>query len=108
MTAAPSAWPGEVRSGLTRRPAVLGRTIFDYADDLAIQMPASCQRSGRCHECIIEVSAGGEALGAPTEPESFLVRPYRLACQAQIERVDTEIEFRPLRRRVRSRTAWWA
>ena len=101
MTAAPSASPGEVRSGTTRSPAVVGRTIFDYADDLAIQMPASCQRSGRCHECIVEVSEGADALGAPTEPESFLLRPYRLACQARIERLDSAIEFRPLRRRLR-------
>lgn len=101
MTADPAASPSEVRSGTTRRPAILGRTIFDYADDLAIQMPASCERSGRCHECVIEVNAGIVALSAPTESEAFLRGPFRLACQATIESVATSIEFRPLRRRLR-------
>ena len=91
----------EVRSGPVRRPAVAGRTIFDYADDLAIQMPASCQRSGRCHECVIEVSSGAESLSETTDAESFLKAPFRLACQATIERTDSVIEFRPLRRRLR-------
>ncbi len=31
------------------RPAVVGKTIFDYADDLAVEVPTSCQRTGQCH-----------------------------------------------------------
>jgi uncharacterized 2Fe-2S/4Fe-4S cluster protein (DUF4445 family) len=93
--------PGEVVSGLVRRPAVSGRTIFDYADDLALQMPESCQRSGRCHECVVEVVEGAAALGSPTDPEGFLREPYRLACQAEIRDAATTIEFKPLRRRLR-------
>lgn len=91
----------DVRSGTTSRPAIIGRTIFDYADDLAIQMPASCQRSGRCHECVVEIQAGIDALSAVTEPEAFLRPPFRLACQAAIETATEVIEFRPLRRRLR-------
>jgi len=81
--------------------AVVGRTLFDDADDLAIAMPASCQRSGRCHECVVEVTAGGAALTPPTESEAFLRDPFRLACQAAVATPDTLIEFRPLRRRLR-------
>jgi uncharacterized 2Fe-2S/4Fe-4S cluster protein (DUF4445 family) len=92
---------GDVRAGTTRRPAVIGRTMFDYADDLAIQMPASCQRSGRCHECVIEISSGSDALSGAAEQESFLRVPFRLACQASIVRDDRSIEFRALRRRLR-------
>lgn len=101
MIGDPAASAAEVRSGSTRRPAVVGRTIFDYADDLAIQMPASCERSGRCHECVVEVASGLESLSESTEAESFLRTPFRLACQARIERIATTIEFRPLRRRLR-------
>jgi uncharacterized 2Fe-2S/4Fe-4S cluster protein (DUF4445 family) len=101
VTGGGAAPRGEVRSGEIRRPAEIGRTIFDYADDLAIRMPASCERSGRCHECVVEIVEGAEALGAPTEPESFLRPPYRLACQSAIERDDAPIEFKPLRRRLR-------
>jgi uncharacterized 2Fe-2S/4Fe-4S cluster protein (DUF4445 family) len=91
----------EVRAGIVSRPAVIGRTIFDYANDLAIQMPASCQRSGRCHECVVEIQTGLEALSGLTEAEAFLRPPFRLACQATIETVVQPIEFRPLRRRLR-------
>ena len=98
----PGAIPrGEVRSGEIRRPAENGRTIFDYADDLAVRMPASCERSGRCHECVVEIVEGVEALSIPTEAEDFLRPPYRLACQCIIERDDSAIDFRPLRRRLR-------
>ena len=100
-----AAVSAEVVSGQTRRPAILGRTIFDYADDLTIQMPASCLRSGRCHECVVELIEGGDALTAPTEPESFLRTPFRLACQAVIERPTAVIEFKPLRRRLRIQMA---
>jgi uncharacterized 2Fe-2S/4Fe-4S cluster protein (DUF4445 family) len=82
-----------------------GRTIFDYADDLAMQMPASCLRSGRCHECVVEIRKGGESLAPPTEAEAFLRPPFRLACQARVEVGEIPVEFRPLRRRLRILTA---
>ena len=60
------------------------RTLFDYADELARQVPTSCGRSGICHECIVEVHDGADALAPRTESESFLQGDYRLACQAVI------------------------
>src|SRR5215471_18143305 len=76
-----------------------GRTVFDYADELAVQVPTSCGRSGICHECIVEVRRGVEALCPRTEPESFLRENYRLACQAVVENPDIDIEFGLLQRR---------
>jgi uncharacterized 2Fe-2S/4Fe-4S cluster protein (DUF4445 family) len=78
-----------------------GKTIFDYADELAVEVPTSCDRAGRCHECVVEVHRGVEALTAPTEAESFLTGNYRLACQAVIDREDLDVVFTPLRRRPR-------
>ena len=75
-----------------------GRTIFDYADELTVQVPTSCGRSGICNECVVEITKGSEALNAKTEAESFLRDTFRLACQAQVERTDIDIEFSPLRR----------
>jgi uncharacterized 2Fe-2S/4Fe-4S cluster protein (DUF4445 family) len=83
------------------RPVEAGRTIFDYADELAVEVPTSCMRAGRCHECVVEVSQGMEALSAPSEAESFLRGDWRLACQAVIARDDLDISFAPLRRRPR-------
>ncbi|MCY4585967.1 MAG: ASKHA domain-containing protein [Bryobacterales bacterium] len=74
-------------------PLIAGKTIFDYADELQVRVPTSCGRTGLCHECIVEVKAGQENLGAPTEPEAFLRGDYRLACQAVIKHSDEDIEF---------------
>ncbi|MCY4402937.1 MAG: ASKHA domain-containing protein [Candidatus Poribacteria bacterium] len=75
-----------------------GKTVFDYADDLAVQVPTSCFRTGQCHECIVEIKRGMESLRSPNEAESFLRDNFRLACQAVVLDIDADIEFSPLRR----------
>ncbi len=91
--------PALVHAG-HRVPLVPGRTLFDAADELALVVPASCRRSGRCHECIVEVTSGSEALAAPGADEAFLRPGYRLACRAVVERDDRDVEFAVLRRRL--------
>ena len=76
----------------------VGKTVFDYADELAIQVPTSCHRNGICHECIVEVEKGLEALSPRTEAESFLTGEYRLACQANVVSEEVCVKFSPLRR----------
>lgn len=76
-----------------------GKTVFDYADELAVQVPTSCFRTGQCHECIVEIKQGMEALRPRNEDESFLRENYRLACQAVIVDPDVDIRFSPLRRK---------
>ena len=91
----------EVRHGGESRPAQAGKTIFDYADELAVEVPTSCRRTGQCHECVVEISSGMEALCPPTAAEGFLRENYRLACQARIVDAAAPIEFAALRRRPR-------
>ena len=74
-------------------------TLFDRADQLEIRVPTSCQRQGICHECIVEVRSGFEALAPCTAAEAFLRENYRLACQAAVIDSDAEIDFAPLIRR---------
>ena len=81
-----------------RRAAQEGLSLFDYADDLAIDVPASCERTGRCRECIVAILAGEEALSQRAAEESFLSQGFRLACRARIERAGVEIEFASVRR----------
>jgi uncharacterized 2Fe-2S/4Fe-4S cluster protein (DUF4445 family) len=51
---------------------------------------------------VVEVSAGADQLSAPTEAERFLKPPFRLACQATLEKgTQAGIEFSPVRRRLR-------
>ena len=97
--------PGTVSHDGKTRPIAIGMTLFDCADELAVEVPTSCLRNGRCHECVVEVSAGEGALCARTEAEGFLRPPYRLACQAVVERDDIDVAFAPLRRRARILTA---
>ncbi|MDE3000837.1 MAG: ASKHA domain-containing protein [Gemmatimonadota bacterium] len=89
-----------------RRALAAGKTIFDYADELAVQVPTSCGRTGDCHECVVEIGRGMDALRPRNDAESFLRGNYRLACQAVVENDGTDIEFSPLRRkpRILSRT----
>jgi uncharacterized 2Fe-2S/4Fe-4S cluster protein (DUF4445 family) len=76
-------------------------TLFDLADGLRLQVPTSCRRSGRCHECVVEVKAGAERLCPRTPEETFLRDPYRLACRAEIVACGEPVAFEPLRRRLR-------
>ena len=71
-------------------------TLFDLADDRGLRLASSCGRYGDCHECIVTVNGGAEALAPPTEAEAFLGENYRLACQAEILDGGAEIAFEPL------------
>ncbi|MGZ6270282.1 MAG: ASKHA domain-containing protein [Candidatus Limnocylindrales bacterium] len=93
--------PADVVHDGHRRALVAGRSLFDEADELAVAVPASCRRTGRCHECVIQVLEGGGAISEPTPAESFLPAGFRLACQAVVERTETDVEFVVLRRRLR-------
>lgn len=83
----------------------LGKSLFDYADSLSIRVPTSCSRNGECHECIVEVKSGADALNPPTDEEKFLRGSYRLACQANVTDAQADIEFAVLRRQPRILTA---
>ena len=83
------------------RELIAGRTIFEYADELSVEVPTSCQRNGRCHECVVEIRRGMAGLSNPSEAESFLRGEFRLACQAEVVSTESDIEFAALRRRPR-------
>ena len=85
----------------TSLPLEAGKTLFDYADDLAVRVPTSCNRNGECHECIVEVRSGMDALEPLNDTEDFLRDNYRLACQARVIDIEADIEFNILRRQPR-------
>ena len=91
----------DVVHGSERRPLVPGHLLFDDAAELAVVVPASCRRTGRCHECVVEVRSGGDQLSPRTDEELFLGAAFRLACQAIVERAERDVEFVVLRRRLR-------
>ncbi len=81
--------------------SVIGKTIFEYADTLRVRVPTSCNRSGECHECIVEIKQGENSLNSPTHEEAFLRDNYRLACQAYVADPEADVEFVILRRQPR-------
>jgi uncharacterized 2Fe-2S/4Fe-4S cluster protein (DUF4445 family) len=81
------------------RAVECGQTIFDCADQLRVAVPTSCGRKATCHECIVQVTRGMEALSPRSDPEGFLRDDFRLACQARIEDPEADIEFRLFERR---------
>ena len=87
--------------GGRRLDLTAGNTIFDYADALKVRVPTSCHRNGECHECIVEVRRGMEALSPATDAETFLRDSYRLACQATVLDPAADIDFAVLRRQPR-------
>jgi uncharacterized 2Fe-2S/4Fe-4S cluster protein (DUF4445 family) len=91
----------DVIHGIDHRPIVVGRSLFDYADEVSAAVPQSCKRTGRCRECVVEVREGGELLSPRTEPEAYLPKDFRLACQARIEADASDVEFAIIRRRMR-------
>ncbi|MBN4064184.1 DUF4445 domain-containing protein [Dehalococcoides mccartyi] len=80
-------------------------SLFDFADSLSIRVPTSCGRTGECHECIVEIRKGADALTPPTEEEKFLRGNYRLACQACVVDTEVDIDFAVLRRQPRILTS---
>jgi len=90
----------EIIHGTERRPLTAGKSLFDYADEVSVAVPQSCSRSGRCRECAVEIRQGGDQLSARTEAEEYLTPDFRLACQAEIESAEGDVEFAIIHRRM--------
>src|SRR5262245_19010805 len=97
-----------VSSGGERCERAAGRTLFQLAGGMGVRVPSSCDASGSCHDCIVEVTRGMEALVPGTPAESFLRENYRLSCQAAIAGEGIDVEFAPLERRPRILTSFAA
>src|SRR5215217_1423825 len=73
-------------------------SIFDCAERVGIRVPTSCQKNGKCKECIVEVSEGINLLSPPTEAERHLKGNFRLSCQTHIKTDEGEIRCHTMRR----------
>ncbi len=79
-------------------PATLGASIFDLAETVGVQVPTSCNKQGKCKECIVEIVTGGGILSPLTEKEEHLGGNFRLSCQARIAAETGEIRCHTMRR----------
>ena len=51
--------------------AAPGPSLFEYAEQLGVKVPTSCQKQGKCKECLMEIVEGMECLTAPTEEGTY-------------------------------------
>jgi uncharacterized 2Fe-2S/4Fe-4S cluster protein (DUF4445 family) len=75
-----------------------GASLFDCAERLGVRVPTSCQKQGKCRECIVEMVEGAELLSPRTLPEQHLTGAFRLSCQAQIAADSGSIRCHTMRR----------
>lgn len=68
-----------------------GLLLHEYAESFGIHVPTTCNRQGKCKECLVEVIEGMECLSKPVAKEAHL-RPsaisgknnFRLSCRTRI------------------------
>ncbi len=75
-----------------------GPSLFDYAEQLGVQVPTSCHKNGKCRECLMEVVEGMERLTEPTEEEEHLQDNFRLSCRCHVKADAGEIRCHTMRR----------
>jgi len=78
--------------------AIPAASIFDHAEMLGIRVPTSCHKQGKCRECMVEVTDGGELLSERTEEELHLSGKFRLSCRAHVTATGGEIRCHTMRR----------
>ena len=52
--------------------APVGNSLFTCAEKLGIPVPTSCNKQGKCKECVIEVTEGMDCLSRPGPEEKHL------------------------------------
>jgi uncharacterized 2Fe-2S/4Fe-4S cluster protein (DUF4445 family) len=75
-----------------------GRSLFDHAEAMGIDVPTSCHKQGKCKECMVEVVEGMEALSPATEAECHLKGNFRLSCQTFVTAASGHVRCHTMRR----------
>jgi len=75
-----------------------GRSLFEQADALEIDVPTSCRKQGKCKECMVEVVEGMDLLSARTDPEQHLKGNFRLSCQTFVTGPSGHVRCHTMRR----------
>ena len=75
-----------------------GRSLFDQAEAMGIDVPTSCRKQGKCKECMVEVVEGMDALSPMTEAERHLKGSFRLSCQTFVTAASGHVRCHTMRR----------
>lgn len=61
-----------------------GRSLFEYAESFGIRVPTTCNKQGKCKECLVEIAEGMNCLSEKTSQEDHLKSNFRLSCRTNI------------------------
>jgi len=75
-----------------------GSSLFECAERIGVPVPTSCQKQGKCKECIVEVTEGLDFLSPRTAEESHLKDGFRLACRCHVTSDAGEVRCHTMRR----------
>src|SRR5690349_3411688 len=81
-----------------RGDAMPGCSLFDCAEALGVRVPTSCQKQGKCKECLVEITAGSEFLSPPSPAETHLRGNFRLSCCCQVSSPSGVVRCHTMRR----------
>jgi len=73
-------------------------SLFDHAERLGVRVPTSCRKNGKCKECVVEVTRGGDLLAPRTDAERHLSGTFRLSCQTRVVADTGEVDCHTMRR----------
>jgi len=79
-------------------PAERGMSLFAQGEKLGIPVPTSCNKQGKCKECVVEVTEGMECLSKPGPEEKHLKGGFRLSCCARIAAEQGTVRCHTMRR----------
>lgn len=78
--------------------AVPGNSLFTCAEALGIPVPTSCNKQGKCKECVVEVAEGMDCLSKPAPAEQHLKGAFRLSCCTRIVKEEGVVRCHTMRR----------
>jgi uncharacterized 2Fe-2S/4Fe-4S cluster protein (DUF4445 family) len=88
--------------------APTGLSIFECSEKLGVHVPTSCNKNGKCKECIVEVNEGMDLLSGLCREEEHLGGEFRLAYRARLEAESGSIRCHTMRRaRMRIEDSGW-
>ena len=75
-----------------------GISLFTYAERLGIPVPTSCNKQGKCKECVVEITDGMDCLSKPDPAEKHLKGAFRLSCCTRITQEEGTVRCHTMRR----------
>lgn len=75
-----------------------GISLFTHAEKLGVPVPTSCNKQGKCKECVVEVTEGMDCLSRPGPEEKHLRGAFRLSCCTRIAAEAGEVRCHTMRR----------